>query len=128
MASHPTHVPHPKTRRCPYGSPVPLLACPSGLRWTERARRLAGVAQLERGKHVTERACMTGNRTWRYLRSTSEKRGYDGEEFVPRSLLADPTFVKRLSYKIFAANAEDREHLADNIVEVAPEVSFFLDT
>jgi hypothetical protein len=71
---------------------------------------------------------MTGNRTWRYLSSRSEKRGYNGEEFVPRSLLADPTFVKRLSYRMYASDAEGREHLADDIAEVAPEVSFFLDT
>jgi hypothetical protein len=77
---------------------------------------------------LDERACMTGNRTWRYLRGRSEKRGYNGEEFVPRSLLTDPTFVKRLSYRMFASNAEGREHLADDIAEVAPEVSFFLDT
>lgn len=67
---------------------------------------------------------MAGNRTWRYLSSTSEKGGYDGDEFAPPGVLADPTFVKRLSHKL---SDEDRSCLASNIENVPPEVSFFLD-
>lgn len=71
---------------------------------------------------------MADNRTRRYLAATSAKRGYDGEEFVPRSAVDDPTFVSRLSYKFSAPSAEWRSDLAESIEAVDPEVCFFLDT
>lgn len=68
------------------------------------------------------------NRTRRYLASTSAKRGYDREEFIPKDAVDDPTFVPRLSYRDSPPGAEWRSDLADSVETVPPDVCFFLDT
>jgi hypothetical protein len=68
------------------------------------------------------------NRTRRYLAGTSAKRGYDGDEPIPKRAFDDPTFVPRLSYKFFAPSAAWRMNLGASIRAVPSEVCFFLDT
>ncbi len=68
------------------------------------------------------------NRIVRYLSASSPRYGYDGAEAIPRELAESPTFVRRLSFKLYGPDSTLRDSLAENIAGTPTEVSYFIDT